>query len=112
MSYGPVVGYGVTLSVFSGIIVAVYMILLIAVIDPEYVDRVQVIAAEQLYAMGNLTEQQIDEALEMSAKMMRNPAWIFFGGLFGSALIGTIISLIAGIFIRRDRPSTPFDNAA
>jgi hypothetical protein len=109
MTYGQVVGYGVTLSVFSGIITAVYMILLVTVIDPAYVDRMQVVMAEQMYAMGTLTENEIDLALEMSAKMLRNPAWLFFSGLFGAAFIGVIVSLIAGIFIRRNRPSTPFD---
>jgi hypothetical protein len=111
ISYGQVVGYGVMASVFFGIITAIYSILLITVIDPSYVDKVQALAAEQLYAVGTLTEQQIDQALEMSAKMMRNPAWTVFSSLFGAALEGVIISLIAGIFIRRNRPSTPFGTA-
>jgi hypothetical protein len=76
------------------------------------VERVQTLAAEQLYAAGTLTEQQIELGLELSAKMMRNPLWTFFGGLFGAALEGLIISLIAGIFIRRNRPSTLFDATA
>jgi hypothetical protein len=109
MTYGQVVGYGALLSVFSGIITAVYTILLVTVIDPGYVDRVQVLAAEQMYAMGTLTDQQIDQALEVSAKMMRSPSWILFGGLLSSVFIGTVVALIAAIFVRRNRPSTPFD---
>jgi energy-converting hydrogenase Eha subunit A len=109
ITYGQVVGYGVLAAVFFGVIVAVYTILLVTVIDPSYVERVQVLAAEQLYAAGTLTEQQIDQALEISAKMMRNPGWIFFSGLLGAVLEGVIVSLIAGIFIQRKRPSTPFD---
>jgi hypothetical protein len=112
MPYGQVVGYGVLTAVFFGIIVAIYTILLVTVIDPSYVDRVQALAAEQLYAIGTLTEQQIDQALEMSAKMMRNPAWSFISNLFVALFEGLIISLIAGIFIRRNRPSTPFDTVA
>ena len=110
--YGKVVSYGVLTGVFFGIITVIYTILLITVIDPSYVDRAQVLAAEQLYAAGTLTEQQIDQALEISAKMMRNPWLIFFSGVFFAALEGLIISLIAGIFIRRNRPSTPFDAVA
>jgi hypothetical protein len=109
MAYGQVVGYGVLTAVFFGIVVAVYSILLVTVIDPAYVDRVQTLAAEQLYAAGTLTEQQIELALEMSAKMMLNPWWTFFAGVFGAVLEGLIISLIAGIFIRRNRPATLFD---
>jgi hypothetical protein len=112
MSYGQVVGYGVLAAVFFGIIMAIYTILLVTVIDPSYVDRVQALAAEQLYATGTLTEHQIDQALEMSAKMLRNPAWSFISNLVGALLEGLIISLIAGIFIRRNRPSTPFDTVA
>ena len=99
-------------AVFFGIIVVIYTIMLVTVIDPSYVEHAQALAAEQLYAAGNLTEQQIDQALELSAKMMRNPWLIFFSGIFASALEGLIISLIAGIFIRRNRPSTPFDTVA
>jgi hypothetical protein len=109
MAYGQVVGYGVVTAVFFGIISVVYSILLVTVIDPSYVDHVQALVAEQLYAAGTLTEQQIDQALEISAKMMRNPGWIFFSGFFGAVLEGVIISLIAGIFIQRKRLSTPFD---
>jgi hypothetical protein len=112
MPYGKVVGYGVLTAVFFGIIVVIYTILLVTVIDPSYVEHAQTLAAEQLYAAGNLTEQQIDHALELSAKMMRNPWLIFFSGVFVSALEGLIFSLIAGIFIRRNRPSTPFDTVA
>ena len=112
MSYGQVVGYGVLTAVFFGIIVVIYTILLVTVIDPSYVEHAQALAAEQLYAAGNLTEQQIDHALELSAKMMRNPAWSFISNLFGALLEGSVISLIAGIFIRRNRPSTPFDTVA
>ena len=112
MPYGQVVGYGVLTAVFFGIIVAIYTILLLTVIDPSYVDRALALAAEQLYAVGTLTEQQIDQALEISAKMMRNPWWTFFSGLFGAVIEGLVIALIAGIFIRRNRPSTPFDAVA
>ncbi|MDR3183866.1 MAG: DUF4199 domain-containing protein [Prevotellaceae bacterium] len=108
MTYGQVVSYGVVASVFFGIITVVYSILLITVIDPAYVDSVQALAAEKLDAMGTLTDQQIDQMLEMSAKMMRNPVWISIGGLFGAVIEGLIIALIAGIFIKRNRPSTPF----
>ncbi|MDR2450121.1 MAG: DUF4199 domain-containing protein [Prevotellaceae bacterium] len=112
MPYGQVVGYGVLTAVFFGIIVAIYTILLVTVIDPSYVDRVQALTAEQLYAAGALTEQQIDQALEISDKMMRNLAWSFISSLFGALFEGLIIALIAGIFIRRNRPSTPFDTVA
>ncbi|MDR3180941.1 MAG: DUF4199 domain-containing protein [Prevotellaceae bacterium] len=108
MAYGQVVGYGVAAAVFFGVITVVYSILLITVIDPAYADRVQALAAEQLYAMGTLTEQQIEQALEMSDKMMRSPVWISLGGLFSAVIEGLVIALIAGIFIRRNRPSTLF----
>jgi hypothetical protein len=109
MPYGQVVGYGVLTAVFFGIIGSIYTLLLVTTIDPSYVDHVQMLASEQLYATGVLTEQQIDQALEISAKMMRNPMWVFINGLFSAAIIGLVVSLIAGIFIRRNRTSTPFD---
>jgi hypothetical protein len=112
MPYGKVVGYGALTAVFFGIVVGVYTILLVTVIDPSYVDHALAPAAEQMYAAGNLTEQQIDQALELSARIMRNPAWSFISNLFGALLEGLVISLIAGIFIRRNRPSTPFDTVA
>jgi hypothetical protein len=109
MNYGQVVSYGVLAAVFFGIVMAVYSILLVTVIDPAYVERVQALVAEQLHATGTFTEQQIETVLDMNAKMMRNPWWTCFTSVFGAVLEGLIISLIAGIFIRRNRPATPFD---
>jgi hypothetical protein len=107
ITYGQVVGYGVITSVFFGVLTAVYVVFLYNVIDPGYVDKILEIAATQLYETGNFTDEQIDAALEMSRKFT-GTGFTFFTEIFGSAFIGLIVSLIAGAFVRRNRPNTPF----
>ena len=57
-----------------------------------------------------MTEDQIEAAMTMTSKMF-TPGWMSIMGLFGSVFIGTIISLLSSIFIKKQPNEDTFDEA-
>jgi len=104
IGYGNAVGYGVLVSAFSAVITSFFTVLLVTVIDPEYVNKLLVIVEEEMVNKG-LPDEQISAGLEMSKKFM-SPIFMFFSGLLGSVLTGLVISLITSIFVKKE--AAPF----
>jgi hypothetical protein len=103
ISYGDSVGYGTLLSLFFGAITAVFTVILVTLISPDYMEHVMNMTRDALYEDGLFTEEQIEMTIAMMEKF-RSPVFILFGGIIGSVIVGLIISLIASIFIKRNRP--------
>jgi predicted membrane protein len=57
-----------------------------------------------------MSEEMIEKTMEMSAKMM-TPGWMAIMGLLSSVLIGTIISLVSAIFIKKQPNEDAFEDA-
>jgi uncharacterized membrane protein YcjF (UPF0283 family) len=100
MNYGQALGLGVLTMVFASVITGFFTYLLYAVIDPSLQEQLRLNIEEQLVRQGNLPEEQIDMAVEMSAKFQK-PAMMFVMNIFGGAFIGLIISLITSIFTKK-----------
>ncbi len=108
ISYGQSVSYGVMMSVCFGLVSVVFTILLMTVIDPGYMGKVMEITSEKLLEQGAMSEAQIEQMMEMSAKM--GPFTLittFIGGIIGLVVAGLIISLITSIFTKKAAPFTP-----
>lgn len=108
ISYGQAVGFGVAVMLFSGIISALYN-LIIFKIDPSLIDQIK-IAQEEAYLNSGMSEEKIEVTMEMAAKMM-TPGWMAIMGLFGAVFIGTIISLVTSIFVKRPPSEDEFGEA-
>jgi len=108
ISYGEAVGFGVAVMLFSGIISALYN-LIIFKIDPSLIEQIK-IAQEEAYLKNGMSEDMIEKAMEMSAKMM-TPGWMAIMGLFGAVIMGTVISLITSIFVKRQPNQDAFEDA-
>ena len=109
ISYSQALGFGVAIMLFSGIITAFYTMVLYTFIDPSLIEQMKVVQEEALLQRG-MTEYQIEAAMTMASKMM-TPGWISIMGLLGSILIGTIISLVTSIFIKKQNDPDAFDEA-
>ena len=105
LSYGGALGAGVVISIYVAIITAIFTILLYQVIDPGLVEKVKAVAEERLVNRG-MTDEQIEMAMNVSGKFM-SPVFMAINALIGSVFIGTIISLILAIFLKREG-GTPF----
>jgi hypothetical protein len=108
ITYGQALGFGVAIMLFSGIISALYT-LIIFNLDPNLIEQIKAAQEEAMLKKG-LTEEQIEAAMAISVKMM-SPAWMSIMGLFGSVFSGTIISLITSIFIKKQPNEDAFDEA-
>jgi hypothetical protein len=83
--------------------------LIIYKLDPGLIVQAKNIQEEVLRQRG-LSDDQIDAALSISAKMM-TPAVMAFSALFVSVIIGTIVSLLTSIFIKKEPNADSFDEA-
>jgi hypothetical protein len=106
ITYSQAVGFGVAIMLFSGIISALYT-LIIFNLDPSLVEQMKITQEEAMLQKG-MSEDQIEAAMSVASKMM-SPAWMSIMGLFGSVLIGTIISLITSLFIKKQANEDAFD---
>lgn len=108
ISYGQAVGFGVAIMLFAGIVTALYTMILYSFVDPGLIDQMKTMQ-EQAMAQKGLSEEQIEQAMTITAKMM-TPGWMSIMGLVGSIFSGLIVSLITSIFVKKQNDDA-FDEA-
>ncbi len=108
ISYGQAVGFGVAVMLFAGIITALYNIIIFS-IDPSLLTQIKAIQEEAMLKQG-MSEDQIETAMGIASKMM-TPGWIAISGLLVSVFMGTIISLITSIFVKKQTNEDAFEEA-
>jgi hypothetical protein len=101
LTYGQAVGVGVLTMVFASLISGIYTYLLYAVIDPSLQEQLRIFTEEQIIQQGKVPEEQLEMAVNMAAKF-QTPPIMFAMAVVGGAFIGTIISLITAIFIKKN----------
>jgi hypothetical protein len=108
MSYGQALGFAAALMLFSGIITALYA-LIIYKIDPGLIEQAKNLQEQKLAANG-MSDDQIDAAMQMAGKFM-TPGFMAISGLLGSVIMGTIIGLVTSIFTQKKGNPDLFDDA-
>ncbi|UZH54529.1 DUF4199 domain-containing protein [Salinimicrobium tongyeongense] len=104
LSLGEAIKVAVGIGLIAAIIGGVWSILLSTVIEPDYMLQMSEMQREQMVEQfPNMTDAQIDDALEMSATF-QSPWIIFASGLVLYMLGGLIIGLIAGLIMKENRP--------
>ena len=101
MTYTQALGAGVLVMVFASFLTGIYTLLLYNVIDPSLKEQLRIYTEEQITKKRNLSEEQIQAALNFSSKF-QTPTMMFIMGIFGGAFGGLIISLITSIFIKKN----------
>jgi len=94
LSYGRAIGVGTLVATFSGLLSAPYMLLYGFVINPEF--------HELIYRQttAEMTQEQVDAAGGMM-RFFTGPIWTAGMAVVMSPLMGVLISLILGLFVRR-----------
>jgi len=108
ISYGQAVGFGVAIMLFVGIITALYSIIIFKV-DPSLIDQMK-IAQEEEFLKKGMSEDQIEASMALTSFIM-TPGGLSIMSLFGSVFMGTIVSLITSIFVKRQTNLDAFDEA-
>jgi hypothetical protein len=108
MTYGKAFTSCFMIGLYAGLILAVYMFIFTKFIHPGFIQEMLDISRQAIYeSNANMTDEQVEQALEISAKFMSPPmmaVWTFLGYLVASAIIG----LLASIFLKKeDKSVTP-----
>ena len=94
---------------FSGPVMVIIFTVIFFLIFPEIKEKAMVLAREKMEEQGNLSDDQIDTALNMTQKFFLP---ITIGSImFVYLLVGLIASLIGAGITKKD-PPTPFANQA
>lgn len=104
LSLGEALKVGIGIALIGGIITAIWSLVLMEVLEPDYMEQMAQIQREQMIEnFPDMTEQQMDQASEMSASF-QSP-WVTIPiSLVINLFLGLIISLIAGLIMRQKRP--------
>ena len=100
MTYGQALGAGMVITLYYAIIVAVFYYILYAIIDPELLNK-QLVASEEMMLKRGMSEAQIEAGRQFQEKIMKPEIMAPFS-IFGNMLWGLILSLIIGIFVRKE----------
>lgn len=104
LSLAEALKVGIGIALIAGIITAIWSFILMNFIEPDYMAQMTDMQREQALARyPEMTEQQLDQAMEMSS-MFLSP-WISIAfQIAGSLFMGFIISLVAGLIMKQKRP--------
>lgn len=100
ISYGQTVGFGTLMSLVSAVLNAVYFVIFITLIAPDYIATVMDKAAQKIIEQGT-DEAQLETALEIT-KLILSPPVLTISIIFSCVLSGVIISLIVAIFVKKE----------
>lgn len=99
LTYGRGVLTGFLISLYSGLIGAVYAIIHFTYINPAYADY-KIDALRQKWTQANLSEAQM-AAYEKFTRFLLSPVPLFIYVLIVSVILGVVVALILAAFLRR-----------
>lgn len=101
LTYGQAIGSGVLAIVFASVISGIYNFILFKFIDPSLQEQLRIFTEEQIVKQGKVPEAQLEMAVNVAAKF-QTPVMMMLIGIVGGAFISLIISLITGIFVKKN----------
>jgi hypothetical protein len=105
ITYNRALGFGVLVSFFFAVITSVFMLIFVKYIDQDYMILVAQRSEEKLLRKG-MSPDMVEATMERLA-WLRKPFIQLISGIIVTTLLGTVISLIAAAFIKKDPPD-PF----
>ncbi len=104
LTLGQALKTGLAISLVAAIIGVIFNYFFMNYIDPDFVEKALEFSRQQMIEGNpNMTQEQVDTAMEMSAKFMS--FWMISAfAILGSLFFGFIISLIAGLIMKRTPP--------
>ena len=105
IAYGQAFSSCFLIGIIAGVLVSVYMFIFAQYIHPGFVGEVLEKTRIKLQEK-NMTEDQIDAALEWTRKFT-TPMMMLIFGFLAYAVFSAILGLIAAIFLKKVDPNTP-----
>ncbi|MBS1505685.1 MAG: DUF4199 domain-containing protein [Bacteroidetes bacterium] len=107
MTIGQGLGIGFWLSLVSSALSSVFTFVYVKFIDTGFIQLMMDKQREAMEAKGNLTEEQIDQAMNMTSKFMTPELMVVFGLIFG-VIMGLLVALVVSLFTQKKNPD-PFN---
>ena len=105
LTYGKAFSSCFWIGLFAGILASLYLFVFIQFIHPGFINELLDQArANMLASQPNMTDEQVEQALSISAKFM-SPVMMVVWGLAAYAAISAIFGLILAIFLKKEDPS-------
>ena len=105
MSLSQALKVGLAVAVIGALIGAIYNFIFMSYIEPNFVDLIMEKQRQTMMeSQPNMSEEQINQAMEMGRKFAGpwvTSAFQILGGLF----FGFIISLVAGLIMKKENPA-------
>ena len=106
ISYGESLKLGTSVAFFSSVILSFYTFVFINYIEPNTLNEIiQQSEQAMLESNPNISEEELELGLEMTAKFVQ-PHWVLMLGVLGGTFMGFIYSLIISVFTKKDDPIT------
>lgn len=102
MRYGQGLGLGSLTSAVCGVLSGAFIYVYMAFVDTTLNEQILDKAREQWEKQG-MSEQQMEQAAEMSKTFM-GPGAMFVFGVLGTLIFGVILSLIIAAIMKKDPP--------
>ena len=103
MQYSEGLGIGAFMSVISGILSTAFSYVYMTVVDEGYMGRIMETTRAKMEAQGNMTDDQIDQAMNMAQKFSSG-GWMVLFGILGSLLFGFLIALVVSAITKNPKP--------
>ncbi|TDU39696.1 uncharacterized protein DUF4199 [Gelidibacter sediminis] len=102
LTVGEAIKVGLAIAVIGGILAAIYAYLHYAYIYPEFIDMARDKAYLDISEQNpNMSEEQISKTMEISNIFM-TPMFFSLTTVIGSLLFGLVVSVIAGLVMKKD----------
>jgi hypothetical protein len=101
LTFGQGFGVGFKFSLFTGLIMAVFIYVYLAILSPQILDQALATQQDQMTQKG-MTSEQIDQAMSIAKHW--GPLFGALGTIIFDAIIGAIIALIGAAIFKKDPP--------
>ena len=104
MSLGEALKTGLAIALIAGIIGSIFTYLFVTVIEPEFTTQMLEVTREKMIEQNpEMSDDQLEMAMGMTENFM-SPGIMVALGIISSLFFGFIISLIAGLIMKNNRP--------
>ena len=106
LTYGQSFTVNFLIGLYATIISVIFYFFYVKFINTGLIQEMLEMARNKMEAKGNLSSDQIDQAMNMTQKFM-SPIGMMLWGLVGNAFFSAIFALIIAIFVRKNNPDAP-----
>ena len=107
VTFGNVFAHGFQVTAVVTLILLAVSLLSLFVLFPEMKEKALDAARAEMEKDGNLSETQIDQAIQMTAKFFT--PFMIAGAIIGNLILGAIGSLIGAGVAKKGAPAEPFN---